>query len=406
MTSARPKRTRRVRRLALLYISGCSFFVPSAEASDWQMLYQLSDSLTGSDNIRQIVAPLGPAGSNDASAGLDISLITKSLTWGLSADIGYVNYFGETDLDNVPRKSVSSNLVKKTSDTDYFLSASYSIAPATTTEFADIGIIQVDIERLNYGANSGFNHRVNARDSLNFDVGVSKSDFTRIGPGVTPNRSVTANLAWTRQFNQRVNGNVKSSVQWYQSDPEIRPNVPVNQTENLIYKNTIGTDAQLTRRFSITANAGAAVIDNYRTDDLGRERTMVFGFIGDFSLEYRPFSDTTFSFFLAQDVYVDDLGDLRAAQTANFALAYTINDISNFSLTGGLSKSTSGQDDPNPPREVWSISPVYNHQINKRWNSAIGYRFVQSNGFRGMALTPITSNTVFISLSTNGALLP
>ncbi len=117
-------------------------------------------------------------------------------------------------------------------------------------------------------------------------------------------------------------------MQWYQADD------PLNQTEFLIYKNTVGTDAKLTRRFSITANAGAALIDNYKADPLfpalGRDRTMVYGFIGDFSLEYKPFSDTTFNFFLAQDVFTDDLGDLRATQSARFALNYKISDISSF----------------------------------------------------------------------------
>ncbi|MEO9876463.1 MAG: hypothetical protein ABJM26_02570 [Anderseniella sp.] len=405
MTSARQKRTRRVRRLALLLFSGYGLIASSAQASDWQMLYRLSDTVTGSDNIAQIVSSPGPAGSTDASAGLDINLITKSLTWGLTADIGYVTYFGDTELENVPRKSVKSDLEKKTRNTDYFVSAFYSIAPATTTEFTDLGIIENDIERLSYGADAGFNHRINKRDSLNFSIGVSRSDFTQAGDDVTPNRSVTASLVWVRQFNQRVNGNLKTSVNWYEADD------PLNQTEFLIYKNTVGTDAKLTRRFSVTANAGAALIDNYQADPLfpalGRDRTMVYGFIGDFSLEYKPFNDTTFNFFLAQDVFTDDLGDLRASQSARFALNYRISDISSFNLSGGLSKSTGGEDDTDAPREVWNISPVYSHQLNKRWNSAIGYRFVQSNGIDEFGdPTPITSNTVFVSLSTNGALLP
>ncbi len=405
MSLSRPKRTRRVCRLALLFVGGYALIASYAHASDWQLRYRLSDRLTGSDNISQIVSSPGPAGSSNASAGLDLSLITKSLIWGLTADLGYVHYFGETELENVPRKSVKSDLEKKTRDTDYFVTASYSEAPATTTEFTDLGIIERDIERLSYGANAGFNHRINKRDSLNFSVGVTRSDFTGGGEDVTPNRSVTASLTWVRQFNQRVNGNLKTSVNWYEADD------PLNRTEFLIYKNTVGTDAKLTRRFSITANAGAAVIDNYQADPLfpalGRDRTMVFGFVGDFSLEYRPLNDTTFRFFLAQDVFTDDLGDLRSSQSASFSLNYRISDISSFNLSGGLSISTGGEDDTSTPREVWSISPVYSHQINKRWSSAIGYRFVQSNDTdTGGDSTPITSNTVFVSLSTNGALLP
>ena len=404
MTTARPKRTRRVRRLALLFSSGLSLIAPSAQASDWELLYRLSDRTSGSDNLSQIVNPLGPAGSTSAAAGLDLNVITKSLTWGLSADAGYTTYFGETDSEATPSNSLKSDLQKKTKDTDYSLSAFFSTSPATISEFDDIGIIVSDIQRLSYGANSGFNHRINARDSLNFAIGVSRSDYSEISPDVTPNRSVTANLVWNRQFNQRVNGNVKSSVQWYQADD------PLNQTENLIYTNTVGTDAKLTRRLSITANAGAALIDNYQADPafpaLGRERTMVYGFIGDFSLVYKPFNDTTFNIALAQNVSIDDLGDLRASQSASFALSYTISDISSFNLSGGLSRSTGGENDANPPREVWNISPVYSHQINKRWNSAIGYRYVQSTGLDLLGPATSTSNTVFISLSTNGAILP
>lgn len=407
MAFHRPKRICRADRLALLFFSGFCLFAPGVQASNWEMLYRLSDRMEGSDNIAQIVNSPGWAGSNNASAGLDINLITRSLTWGLTADIGYLNYFGETDLDNVPRKSVKSDLEKKTKDTDYSLSAFYSIAPATNTEFTDLGIIENNIEKLSYGADAGFNHRVNKRDSLNFNVGVSRSDFTETSAddSVTPNRSVTASLAWTRQFNQRVSGNLRTSVNWYEADD------PDLQTEFLIYKNTVGTEARLTRRLSITANAGAALIDNYQADPLfpglGRDRTIVYGFIGDFSFEYKPFNDTTFKFFLAQDVFTDDLGDLRASQTARFELNYRINEISGFNLSGGLSKSTGGEDDTDAPREVWSISPVYSHQINKRWNSAIGYRYVQSNDTDAAGDPALaTSNTVFVSLSTSGALLP
>ena len=128
---------------------------------------------------------------------------------------------------------------------------------------------------------------------------------------------------------------------------------------------------------------------------------MVYGFVGDFSLNYTPFSDTTFNISISQNVSYDGLGDLRASQNASFAYGYKINDISNFSFTGGWSTSTGGQNDTRPPRTVWNLSPSYSYSINSRWNASLGYRWVQAEG-----LDVTKSNTVYLTLSNNGAFLP
>jgi hypothetical protein len=407
MSVARPLAARRVSRLSLLLSSGVSLLLhlQPASAVDWRLDYRLGDTVRASDNIRQIIDPLGPGASNDATAGLDLIMRDKTLTWSFSGDIGYERYFGEEipDPSSTESRSLKSDLEKKTRDTDYTLNAFYSSAPATISEFTDLGIVVTGIDRLNYGAGGGFVHRINKRDSLNFSIDNSWTDYSETSPNLTPNRSLSASLRWVRQLNARVSGNMLTSIIWYKADD------PLSDREYLIYTNSVGTEARLTRRLTVSANAGATLIDNYAIDQqagLGRQRTMVYGFIGDFLLEYKPFSDTTFTINLSQDVSIDDLGDLRASQRANFGLNYVINDFSSLNLSGGLSKSTGGEDDPNPPREIWRASAVYSHAINSRWNASIGYRWVQSQLFDLLGADEATSNTIFVSLNTNGTLVP
>lgn len=370
-----------------------------AHAADWQLLYNFSESLTASDNIQQIVNPDGFGASSGSTAGIDLNAIGKTWNWGLSGNAGYTKYFGdgapEQDNDST---SLASNFAKRTRDTTYTLGANYSSGPATISEFTDLGIIITDIQRLNYAFKGGIAHQINKQDSLNFNAGVSVTDYTATSPNVTPNRTLNASLTWSRPISRRASGNVSTSITWFQAD-----NL-TSDKEYLLYRNTIGTQVDLTRRLSISANAGAVLIDNYAIDQsaplLGRQRNMVYGFVGDFSLTYRPFSDTTFNISISQNVSSDDLGDLRASQSAKFAYGYKINDVSSFGFGGGWSSSTGGQNDTAPPRTVWNLSPSYSYSINSRWNAGLGYRWVRAEG-----IDFTTSNTVYITLSNNGAFL-
>jgi hypothetical protein len=374
-------------------------FAAPAHAADWQLLYNFSENMRGSDNIRQAVDPDGFGASLNSSAGVNLNAIGTTWDWGLSGNAGYTQYFGKGASDDSQSSSIKSNFEKRTRDTTYTLGANYSSSPATISEFEDLDIIITDIEQLNYSFNGGIAHQINKQDSLNFSAGASVSDYTQTSDDVTPNRTINASLTWSRPISRRASGNLSTSITWFQADD------PTSDNEYLLYRNTIGTQAELTRRLSISANAGAVLIDNYAIDQsaplLGRQRNMVYGFVGDFSLNYTPFNDTTFNISISQNVSSDALGDLRASQNARFAYGYKINDISNFSFTGGWSTSTGGQNDTRPPRTVWNLSPSYSYSINSRWNASLGYRWVQAEG-----LNLTTSNTVYLTLSNNGAFLP
>lgn len=402
MHLVRPKRNGWVNRsLKLATVAvGISAASGPAAAFDWEFLYRLSDTVRASDNIVLEPDPDGYAASNNSSAGLDLTMRTPTLTWGFSGDIGYLVYFGDgaPDTRSVVSRAIKSDLLQKTRDTDYSASAFYSLSPASTTQFTELGIIELDVERLSYGASGGVLHRINARDSLDFSTRATWTDFSTSDPDLVPNEFLETSLRWTRKFNRRIDGNLYSSVGWYQADNE-------TETENLIYKVTVGTDAKLTRRLDIVANAGLAIVDQYALDPsqpaLGRMRNIAIGFIGDFSMNWRPERDTTFTASLSQSVSPDDLGDLRNSQSVRGALVHQINDLSSFAINSVYTISTSS-DEETDSRETLSVSPSYSRRITPHWNAVIGYQWIQAND--GIDITD--ANFFFLTLSHTGEFLP
>ena len=394
--------------LASLLVSLLAASNPAA-AVDWQVLYRLSETLRVSDNIELRPDPEGPAVSSSTGAGLDIIARTPTAQWGVTGDIGKLVYFGEGAPEDRKRMTVSaaSDLLKTTRSTDFHLDAHFRMAPATgliltdpvlldpgqiDPELVNLGLELVNFDRISYGAGGGFVHRWSRVDDLALSARANRVDFTEDATGVTPYTYVELSGLWTRRLTRRVDGRMRVSAAHFRADDDT--------SRRLIYNATLGTNVRATRRLTLDANAGVAVIDQRSAEkaEAGLHRSdRTAGFIGDFSLIFTPRRDTTVSLALSQQVSPDSLGDLRSTQAASGTMAWRINHRSSLNLLGALTNSSQAGDGGGS-RQTWTISPSYRHALTRSWDMTLSYRWLKTDDAQ--------SNSAFLTLSHRGTLLP
>lgn len=375
--------------------------VGTTQAADWELLYRLDETLSGSNNITVEQSPDGPAGRSRSSVGVDLKAVDKTWIWSLTGDVGYIHYFGEgaPDTNSVLTTSAFSQLVKQTRDTDYTLSANIRISPASTSELDELGINrQQDVLRLLYGGQGSILHRVNARNQINFYVNADKTDFSETGANLTPSTSAGAGVRWTNRLTRRIDGHLNGSVFWQKQQN-------ASDTESLIYRIALGTDTRVTKRLNVSAEATVAITDQYAIDPLfplaGRQNEIDVGFEGSLAIDYRLLRDTRIDMLFSQNIAPDGLGDLRQTQVARAALTHEINSLSSLSLSTHFTNSTSTGTDSDS-RKTLSVSPRYSYKLAKEWDASLSYRWILADSGTGDR----TSHTVFVSLSKIGTLLP
>lgn len=367
-----------------------------AGAADWQVLYRLTETLSASDNIEFSADPAGAGFSSHSGAGLDISALTPTSTWSANGDIGQLYYFGEGAPEDRKRTIVAarSDLLKRTRSTDFTLNAYFRMVPATGAQLSDvvlpepdltdIGLELVDFDRISYGAGGGLLHRRTRRDDFALNARADRVDFTGDALNAIPHSSVELSGEWTRRLSPILDGRALTSVEHFRPDDEDAA------PRRMVYDVAVGTNLRATRRLTLDANAGLAIIDP-------QDSAVKLGLVGDLDLIYTPRRDTVMTLALSQDVAPDSLGELRTSQAARGAVTYRINEVSSFTVMAAYTTSTAtgeGGDD----RDAWSISPNYSRALTRNWDLSLSYRWLKSDIAR--------SNTAFLTLSHRGAILP
>ena len=402
----------------LVLCFACAGIAP-AGAVDWQVLYRLSETLRVSDNIQLRAEAKGPGFSSNTSSGLDIAALTPTAEWRTSGNVGHLIYFGEGIPEERERTTYSarSSLLKRTIRTDFNVNAHFSMAPATTTVFAgpvpidpvvtdplpedplvidpeltDLELEVLNLDRISYGASAGFAHRWSRIDNLIASVSADRVDFTENVSSVTPHTSVVLSAAWTRLLTRRLDGRVIASVNYFNDESD-------SDLQRLLYNAALGAAFRASPRLTVNANAGVSVIDQRRnaTPTVAEQSDVTLGFEGLLSLSYTPRRDTIITFSLSQHTSPDNLGGLRSGQAASAAVGYQLNELSSLNLSGTFSNSSATGED-GESTQAWSLSPSYTHALSRQWNLALSYQWRKTDA--------TVSNSAFLTLSHNGAILP
>ena len=370
----------------LLHVSVAALALSGpAIAADWSLEFGASESLTLDDNL--------DLDENDRDAGLisstafdlDLQALAKTYKINLAPRVSVSKTFFQREPDDWSYfPSGTLFLSKWTKLTTYDLVASYSKSEASTNELVE-GIITEDVgDQINYAVTGTVTHKVNERNSLIWSNAASLVDYTLPSDDLVPSLTVTSTGTWRHEISELVSGNLTGSAQYYDPDSE-------TEEERLVYRATVGSNARLTKRLSVSGAVGVALSDP--ADD-GPTAGVIFNVGADYKLK-----TTSYTFSAGWDLAPSEDGELNDTFSSGVGVSHQVNDL----LTLGLSSSYVFQrDEEEGDSSAFTVSPSLNYQLSRDWTSSLSYRFIQTDEEE----EPAYSNAVTLTLSYGTFLLP
>ena len=342
------------------------------------------------DNLEVAVDSPGHVVGSITSLATVIAAKAKTYSITLDTDFSYQEYGGPGETRGLDgfKPAVSLKFIKKTKLTDYTLAASFVRQDATTSEFDESGLTNIDGDRLTYSANASVNHQVNRSNNLIFSTNVTTVDFTETTPSLTPYFDANARLAWKHMMTRRTDATVSGSLGYYNADN-------LEDTESWIFRSNVDVAHRWTKRLTVTGGLGANFVRTSRTT--GSEDNS--GFSGNVGLNYRR-KQTTIRLNLSHSLDPSSTGELENRTSASIGFIRKITRRSTFAVDAsfGMQRSFDSSDNS---RETLSISPLYTYMPARNWQTSLGYTYRYSHDTESAQ-----SHKVFMSVSRSFTPLP
>lgn len=356
-----------------------------ALAADWSLRLGASESLIFDDNL--------DLDENNRDAGLvsstsfDLNLLATAKTSkiGLAPRVNVQKTFFSREPDEWSYFPSGSLFMSKWSkQTTYDLVASYSRSEASSNELVEGVFTEDEGDQLNYAVTGTITHKLNERNTLIWSNAASLVDYTLPSDDLVPAFTATSTGTWRHHITELVSTNLTGSAQYYDPDS---PTVD----ERLVYRATAGLNARLTKRLSVSAAAGAVILDPADGDVTA---DVIFNVGGDYKLK-----NTSYTFSAARDLAPSQDGSLEDTYSARLGVSHQVNDL----LTLRLSSSYVLQDDEEEgDSRAFTVSPSLSYQLSRDWTSSLSYRFIHTDNETETA----HSNSVTLNLSYGTFLLP
>lgn len=356
-----------------------------ALAADWSLKFGATESLTFDDNL--------DLDENNRDAGLisstsfDLNLLATAKTSkiGLAPRVSVQKTFFSREPDEwsyFPSGTLS--LSKWSKLTTYDLVASYSRSEASSNELVEGVITEDEGDQLNYAVTGTITHKLNERNTLIWSNAASLVDYTLPSDDLVPSFTATSTGTWRHDVTELVSTSLTGSAQYYDPDS-------ATVDERLVYRATAGVNARLTKRLSVSAAAGAVLLDPL---DDSPTADVIFNVGGDYKLK-----NTSYTFSAARDLAPSQDGSLEDTYSARLGVSHQVNDL----LTLRLSSSYVLQNDEEEgDSRAFTVSPSLSYQLSRDWTSSLSYRFIHTDDETETA----HSNAVTLSLSYGTFLLP
>lgn len=356
-----------------------------ALAADWSLRLGASESLTFDDNL--------DLDENDRDAGLvsstsfDLNLLATAKTSkiGLAPRVSVQKTFFSREPDEwsyFPSGSLSMSKWSKL--TTYDLVSSFSRSEASSNELVEGVFTEDEGDQLNYAVTGTITHKLNERNTLIWSNAASLVDYTLPSDDLVAALTATSTGTWRHDVTELVSASLTGSAQYYDPDSS-------TVDERLVYRATAGVNARLTKRLSVSAAAGAVLLDPL---DDSPTTDVVFNVGGDYKLK-----NTSYTFSAARDLAPSQDGSLEDTYSARLGASHQVNDL----LTLRLSSSYVLQNDEEEgDSRAFTVSPSLSYQLSRDWTSRLSYRFIRTDGDTETA----HSNAVTLSLSYGTFLLP
>lgn len=367
-----------------LLLLGAALSLP-AFGADWSLKFGASESLTLDDNLDLEEHDRDAGLISSTAFDLDLLAAGKTSKFGLKPRVSVQRTFFSREPDDWSYFPSGTLLLSKwTKLTTYDLVASYSRSEASSNELVDGIYTEDEGDQLNYAVTGTITHKLNERNTLIWSNAASLVDYTIPSDDLVPALTATSTGTWRHDITELVSTSLTGSVQYYDPDSS-------TVDGRLVYRATSGIKARLTKRFSVSAAAGAVVLDP-DSDSLSADA--IFNVGADYKLK-----TTSYTFSAARDLAPSQDGTLEDTYSARLGVTHQLNDL----LTFGLSTSYVLQrDEEEGDSRAFSVSPSLNYQLSQDWTSSLSYRFIQTDDETETA----RSNAVTLTLSYGTFLLP
>jgi hypothetical protein len=356
-----------------------------ALAADWSLEFGASQSLTADDNLDLEEHNRDAGLISSTSFDLDLQALAKTSRLNIAPRVTVQKTFFSQEPDDwsyFPSGTVSLSKWSKLSNFD--LVASYSRSEASSNDLVDGVFTEDEGDQLTYAVTGTFTHKVDRRNTLVWSNAVSMVDYTLPSEDLVPALTATSTTTWRHEITELVSGNMTASAQYYEPDS-------ATVDEYMVYRVTPGISARLTKRLSVSAAAGAVILDP--TDD-NVTADVIFNVTGDYKLK-----TTSFNFSAARDLAPSQDGTLDDTYSARLGVSHQVNDLMTIGLT---SSYVFQRDEEEGDSSAFTVSPSLNYQLSRDWTSSLSYRFIHTEDETETAY----SNAVTLSLSYGTFLLP
>jgi Putative MetA-pathway of phenol degradation len=375
----------RFRSVALRTVAFAMAAVTPALSADWSLKFNSSESLSLDDNIG--LDEIARDTALTSSTGFNFDLIAKGKTYQLEflpALNVRKDFFRQVPSNWGYFPSANLLFTKSSKLTSLNLSARVAREAVSTNELIDEVLTSNNGDKLTYAFSGSVSRKLTARDSLIWSNSVSMIDYTLASPSLVPSRDIASSITYRRLISHLVTGDLTASADYYDPDSQL-------SESRMLYRTTGGLSANLTKRLSVSGQAGAVYLDPVGQ---GLSADLIFNMSADYKLK-----DTTYSLSAQRDLAPSQNGDLLDRYSTRFNIAHQVNDLMSLGLSGTYSFQ---YDEDNNKSSALTISPSIKYQLAKEWSSTLSYRFIKSD----TQLTSANSNAVIFSLSYGTTLLP
>jgi hypothetical protein len=401
----------------------CLGVAPSAAyALDWSLQTTQTETVEANDNTFLRTSPAGTFGSYSTLTA-NAQARTPTSRFDFDGDGSYNKYWGPgtegvaSEFLNYGFRGHYETFGKNSSDREYVEGAWRQQSTALAL-LNDIGVATqvggfLDTAR----AAGGIDRSLSARDSVSLFAASTRTSYEPSSGG-TPFTDTVARGSWRHNVSSITTLNVSSEFELLEYDN-------ATNTRIQIYRNQLGVDTTLSPLLSFRANVGAA---NVVTEDGANPlagtgsnglaltaSSSLLDWIGDATLTYRMFKDTTLSLTANQSIGPSVVGSLFKNDNITASLSHTINSRSSlsFSASGSRSISTTTTD-------FVSGSATYSYSFTQNLTAQLSYRYTHRFASAGGApiIDPITgfpttsgtgaadSNSILLVVSHNYTVLP
>jgi hypothetical protein len=402
---------------ALKYLVGCFAVVvcslsTAAQAGDWSFEGLTSSKLEYLNNARLVSSNAEDDVVSSSFGKGTLTYKTHDSQLDLSADVLVPHYFDYGAFSSVKFSDahLSSAFTKNTKRGNFKLGASYARLadrygnssrfdecdpiPGTTlvdcngeifdrTQGADGTFQNV------YNVNFGSNRRLDQRNSLFWDTGLSFVDFEKnSGPDSV---AVTNRIGYERRLTKRTTGKLSAYANWQDIDNQQR-------TERWDYGITAKIDSTRSRRTVLHLETGVTLTNTSLTDVLlpgfPESSNGAFGAYVMAGADYRLDAVTSLTWSTRYAAREQTSGWRHTFQSA-VGLKRDLNERASFNLSSSAQLAVNSGSGPANEVLSFNLAPALTYRLNKDWSFDTGYAFSLKDTSLGTAV----SNSVYMSVS-------